>query len=327
MSTARSSSCAALFALSLLACDPSDEPASDAGPLADATPPVDASAGEDAGVPDCTAFSAPTLLGRVDDPRLSELSGIAASRRHPGLFYAHNDSGDLPRLFVLDESARVVATIALTGASHVDWEDIAVGPGPDGMPWVFVGDVGDNAARDGSGAPRSEVIVYRFAEPETAPSGELEVAALATRLTYPGAPHDCEAIFVDPAGDLFLLSKENAGPSTLYRAASPGTAPIALEPVATVTLSPGPSVTAADLSPSGASLLVRTYTRLHLFTRAPGEPWADALARAPVRVPTQAELQGEAVAWLESGGGYVTAPEGSSPPLSRVGVADPRCAP
>lgn len=316
---------AVLCALARAACDASDE-AGDAGALLDAPPAIDAAGADDAGPPDCTALSAPERLGTIDDARLDELSGLAASRRHPGLFYAHNDSGDAARVFVIDGSARVVATISLTGASHRDYEDIAIGPGPDGQPWVFVGDVGDNAARDGSGAPRSEVIVYRFAEPETAPSGELALTPETTRLTYPEAPYDCESIFVDPAGDLFLLSKEDAGASTLYRAAAPSTDPIVLEPVATVMLAPGSaSATAADLSPSGASLLVRTYGRLHLFTRATGEPWSDALARAPTRMPTQPELQSEAVAWLADGRGYVTAPEGASPPLARVEVIDARC--
>lgn len=312
---ALSPSRAALCALALAACDGPDEATSDAGSLVDASAPSE---------PDCTAVASPTVLGRIDDARVDELSGLAASRRHPGRFYAHNDSGDEPRVFVIDESARVVATIALRGAAHVDWEDIAVGPGDDGTPWVFVGDVGDNAARSGSGTPRSEVVVYRFAEPALAPSGALEVSALATRLTYPGAPHDCESLFVDPAGELFLLSKEDAGPSTLYRAGPSGGV---LEAIASVTLAPGsPSATAADLSPSGAGLLVRAYGRLHLFTREPAETWADVLARAPMRMPTQLELQGEAVAWLADGRGYVTAPEGPTPPLARVDLEDPRCA-
>src|SRR5690606_12327811 len=97
MQRAPSSSQALLCVLALVACAGSDEPASDGGSLADA--------GEDAGAPDCRVFSAPMVLGSVDDARLAELSGLAASRRHPGLFYAHNDSGDVARVFVLDGSA------------------------------------------------------------------------------------------------------------------------------------------------------------------------------------------------------------------------------
>ena len=33
----------------------------------------------------------------------------------------------------------------MTGAMAVDWEDIALGPGPDGRDDLFVGDIGDNA--------------------------------------------------------------------------------------------------------------------------------------------------------------------------------------
>ncbi|WP_053231319.1 hypothetical protein [Sandaracinus amylolyticus] len=291
-----------------------------------ATEPDASSTLEDARAPDCAATSAPTVLGRVDDARLAELSGLAASRLHPGLFYAHNDSGDGPHVYVIDASARVVATITLTGASSVDWEDIAVGPAADGAPSVFVGDVGDNAARDGSGAPRAEVRVHHFPEPSVPPSGAIELTATTTTLTYPGAPHDCEAIFVDPEGALFLLSKEDEGPSTLFRTPAPDATSRVLEEIATVTLAPGSaSATAADLSPSGRSLLVRSYGALRLFTREGSEPWSDALARAPLRMRTQPELQSEAVAWLPDGRGYVTAPEGAMPALARVDLLDPAC--
>ena len=134
----------------------SEPDASDASAIVNGASMGDAGAGGP-----CHAFEGPTELGRIDDPGLTELSGLAASRRHPGLFYAHNDSGDVARVYVLDASGSVVGRIALTGAAHVDYEDIAVGPSPDGEPWVHVGDVGDNAARDGRGTPRDAIAVYR----------------------------------------------------------------------------------------------------------------------------------------------------------------------
>ena len=103
-----------------------------------------------------------------------------------------------------------------------------------------------NAARDGSGTPRTEVFVHRFPEPDAAPSGTIELTATTTPLSYAGAPHDCEAIFVDPAGDLFLLSKHDEGASTLYRAAAPDATPVAVAPPPPLTAPTGRSASSAS---------------------------------------------------------------------------------
>ena len=73
----------------------------------------------------------PEELGRVTAP-LREVSGITPSRAHPGTWWVHNDSGDAPRIFRIDERAQVVDAL--------DWEDIS--SGPDGSVWVA--DTGDN---------------------------------------------------------------------------------------------------------------------------------------------------------------------------------------
>ncbi|RZO60350.1 MAG: hypothetical protein EVA89_13360 [Sandaracinaceae bacterium] len=229
----------------------SEPDASDAAAIVDGASMGDAGAGGP-----CQAFEGPTELGRIDDPGLTELSGLAASRRHPGLFYAHNDSGDVARVYVLDASASVVGRIALTGAAHVDYEDIAVGPGPDGEPWVHVGDVGDNAARDGRGTPRDAIAVYRFPEPDDPPRGDLEVGVDTLTLRYPETAHDCEALAVEADGSLLLLTKEDVGPSVLFRA-SPSS-PDVLEALTTLNVGgpdvPGSrNVTAMDLSPGARS--------------------------------------------------------------------------
>ncbi|MGE0790453.1 MAG: hypothetical protein AB7S26_32550 [Sandaracinaceae bacterium] len=277
----------------------------------------------------CTDFQDVVELGQIDDPMLTELSGLAASRRHADRYYAHNDSGDSARVFVLDDGAHVVGQLALTGASAHDYEDIAIGPGPDGMPWVYVGDTGDNVARDGTGTPRENVTVYMFAEPDTLDGA---VTPDPITLTYPDHPHDCEAMFVDTNGDLYLITKEDDGASILFRAAAPLGASAVLEPIHTLALGDpplggSPYATGADLSPLGGRLLLRTYNRIHLFVREPGEPWPTTLARAPLPVTTHFEPQGESVAWLADGRGYLTAGEGVASPVYRFGATDSTCEP
>lgn len=78
-----------------------------------------------------------------------ENSGIVQSRRQPGLYWLHNDSGDEPRIypllsnsdqFMVDETVEAGAGTLLSGAENIDWEDITV----DDQGHVIVADVGNN---------------------------------------------------------------------------------------------------------------------------------------------------------------------------------------
>ena len=96
------------------------------------------------------------MLGRIDDAAIDESSGLVASRTNPGLYWTHNDSGDGPNIYALDERGAHRGTWRVKGASAQDWEDIAAGRGPQaGVSYPYIGDIGDNEAR------RSEIIVYR----------------------------------------------------------------------------------------------------------------------------------------------------------------------
>ena len=101
----------------------------------------------------------PVPSGSVASAELVELSGLAAGRSAEGVLWAHNDSGDRPRLFALGLDGSDRGAFEVEGADAVDWEDMAAGPGPDGSPHLFVADVGDNAES------RPEVAVYRIPEP------------------------------------------------------------------------------------------------------------------------------------------------------------------
>src|ERR1700741_1476633 len=48
-------------------------------------------------------YGPPRVLGRLDAPAVNESSGLIASRTNPGLYWTHNDSGDGPNLYALDE--------------------------------------------------------------------------------------------------------------------------------------------------------------------------------------------------------------------------------
>ena len=162
------------------------------------TPPVTAPA-------TCPSWSEPVVTGRLD-PKLRETSGLAASRLTPGVLWAHNDSGNAAVLYALDETGALVAELPLPVVG-LDWEDMAAGPGPDGSPYLWVADTGDNLTL------RPNVTIYRLPEPTVAPgapAGTLPATGLE-RITvaYPDGPHDVETLLVDPVtGDAFLVGKE-----------------------------------------------------------------------------------------------------------------------
>ena len=74
----------------------------------------------DAGCDACGAYSVPASGGNITNPAVVELSGLAASRAHPGVFYAHNDSGDSPRFFAFDGSGATIGEFVLQGIAAVD---------------------------------------------------------------------------------------------------------------------------------------------------------------------------------------------------------------
>jgi len=161
-------------------------------------------------VPSTTAVGAygpPVLLGRLD-PAVDESSGLAASRRQPGLLWTHNDSGDDPVVYCADRQARSCGAWRVAGAAARDWEDMAAGPGPRaGQSYLYLGDIGDN------GRNRDQVVVYRVPEPAApaAPGAGRGTTEPAERipLRYADGPRNAEALLVHPTtGDIYVVVKE-----------------------------------------------------------------------------------------------------------------------
>ena len=248
----------------------------------------------------CPQVAPAEVVGTVTREDLDELSGLVASRRHPGVLWTHNDSGARPTLTALRPTGEVIADLELAGAAAIDWEDLALGPGPEpGVDYLYVGDIGDNRRR------RLEVVVYRLPEPDphALAAGAAPVLAEALVLRYPGEPENAEALLVDPAtGDLYLITKGER--AHLYRADAG-----ALKHEATLDLGVGALATAADISPAGDRLVVRTYNRAYLWPRAPGQPLAAALVAPPCDLPVAVEPQGEAIAFAADGAALYTVSE------------------
>jgi len=264
-----------------------------------------------------TPFGAGEVAGEVARRPIAEASGLAASRRHPGVLWTHNDSGDQARIFAIGRDGRLLAICTLVGAEAQDYEDIAIGPGPiAGMDYLFVGDIGNNRAH--TGGPRPHITVYRVPEPvvekDTGSPATLDLQSVdALKLTYPDNAHDAEALLVDPDnGDLYILTKRDQ-PSRIYRATAPGKDErnIELTYLGKMAIT---QITAADISPNGRELLVKTYPKAFWYPRGEGVSIADALMAAqPAPIAAyRVEPQGEAIAFDAEGMGFYTLSEAKS---------------
>src|SRR5688500_7126733 len=56
----------------------------------------------------CPAFAKGQALGRVQAPNLTEISGVAMSKKNPGVLWVHNDSGHAAELFALAEDGHTL---------------------------------------------------------------------------------------------------------------------------------------------------------------------------------------------------------------------------
>src|SRR5689334_17375888 len=94
---------------------------------------------------DSKAFMPAKKLAELSNKDLEEVSGLAASQQNAPYLWTHNDSGNGPDVFLIDNELKVRLRCTLKGVANRDWEDICVGPGPvTGKSYVYVADIGDN---------------------------------------------------------------------------------------------------------------------------------------------------------------------------------------
>ena len=242
------------------------------------------------------------VTGSFADGRVDESSGVAPSRRMPGVLWTHNDSGDGPLIYASDTTGAALGTFRVAGARNRDWEDIAFGPCGAKRTCLYLADTGDNREN------QSTVALYRVAEPLLPVKHPRRIEdtqpAEGLRLRYPDGPHDVEAMWVAPNADVHLVTKGRSGPIRHYRvpaSAWSSNKTVTAERVEQLPISVVSSedfVTGAGLSPDGRTVAVRTYSTIYFFfpsrdghLETPSEPLGCDVSRLGP--------QGEGVGWLD----------------------------
>ena len=261
----------------------------------------------------CDATIVPAELGRIDDSRLPEISGMTVSAADADRLWVHNDRNNPARLTAIDRSGRVQAQFSIRGAPGTDWEDLAAGSALlDDSDHLYVADIGDN------GADRDFITVHRVPEPRVGVTGSTIEDVETMTLRYPGRSLDAEALLIDPqTGDLVILTRAEHTALIFSSAWAPGEATLTLRgEIAHV----GP-VTAADVSADGTELLLRRspgskHTTLYWRNAAAEPVWERLLEPADCRLPDPSASMSEAIAFARDGSGYLTVDEGLGRPIT-----------
>ncbi|MFE6713167.1 WD40 repeat domain-containing protein [Streptomyces sp. NPDC057695] len=244
----------------------------------------------------------------IEDSRITESSGLAASRAHPGIYWTHNDQ-DAPLIYGIDSrTGKTVATLTMRGVGTPrDMEAIAVGPDGD----IYVGDIGDNL--DGSW---DHVWIYRFPEPKAL--GDRTVTAKQYVVKYADGARNAEALMVHPkTGRVYIASKNEEG-GGLYagpeRLSSSGTNTFRR-------IGEVPWVTDGAFSPDGDRLVLRGYLMAREYAWKDGRLGDDGTS---VGAPFQG--QAESVTYTPDGSAFMLGSEGQRSRvvrLERQGAASP----
>jgi hypothetical protein len=235
----------------------------------------------------------------ISDPRITESSGLAASRQHPGIYWTHNDSDDGAYLYAVDSATgKTVATLTLTGVGTPrDVEAISIGPGNQ----IYVGDIGDNL-----GGTWPYVWIYQLPEPKELRDQTIRATQYVVK--YSDGARDAESLVVHPkTGRVYIVDKNEKGghlyegPAVLSASGTNVFKPIA--PVADL------EATDAALSPDGEHLVVRSYFGAIAYD------WNGGNIKRLERVGVPFLGQGESVTYTDDGTTLMFGAEGSDSPV------------
>ena len=277
-------------------------------------------------------YARAVLLFNLQDPVITESSGVASSSYSNDVIFTHNDSGDYSRFFAIGPKGRTIGTYSVVGAGFADWEDMVRGPAPGGGSVLWFADIGDNYAPQPT---RPFVTLYAVAEPRVdpkTPAGDVAVPVTDFGdFVYEDGPHNSETLLVHPkTGDLVTVGKEPSGDSGVFVAEPVIPGINVFRRVATIPFSKlarprQPTdfdatsrllTTGGDISPDGRRLVIRTYVEAFEWDISKG--LVAGLRRKPARIPLPFTKQGEAIGYTRDGRSLITTSEQLPAPVHLI---------
>lgn len=253
----------------------------------------------------------------IKDDRLAETSGISVSSKSDDLIWAHNDSGDASRLFLMHKSGALIAVYNFN-KTVIDCEDMSIWHRNKEKSEIFIGDIGDNKGK------RPYISIYKFTEPlvgKAAINSEISIRNVKElRFKYPDGARDAECLMVDPIDEkIYIISKREDSVGLYSAPLSSTAAKINTLKKELYLFFPGSGsskwITAGDISSNGKSVLVKSYVNIFYWQRKANETLVNCLKNKAKALSYIPEKQGEAICFTKDAKHYYTISEGKNAPI------------
>jgi hypothetical protein len=264
-------------------------------------------------------------LGRIDDNRIVESSGVVSARPDPdgkpsNAIWTFNDSGGAPILFRVGVKGKTQATLRLNAVTNRDWETMC-NFSVEQKRFLAIGDVGDNSFN------RKSYQIYVCEEPIVKPKKlkkkkkrkirDLETEVRTIDFKYEDGNHNCEAMSYNAEDNTFWFvekvyvdDKRTTAPGFYVL---PDPASVKSDPnkegetkdkeniARRVGDFPVRNVTGMAFSPNGQRLVIRSYFGAWLYEKQVGEKqkgktWLETITQTkPKMLALPLQSQGEAI--------------------------------
>jgi len=267
----------------------------------------------------------PVVIGKLEDPRIQEASGLARSARQDNVLWVINDNGAGEWVHAINPRGRRVGEFDLKKSKNRDWEDLASFQ-LDEQPYLLVADIGDNDAR------HKTRTLYIVKEPK-AKKKDQEKVDWRIDFKYPNGPRDAEAVAVDVENKRALVLTKRDIPPMLYELplGESDDGKVTAKWLGHVRSLPPPTrqdvefapktkdwhwqPVGMDFSADNLAAVILTYRAVYYYERRPQEDWFDALNKRPRRVGLGGFRNAEAIAFADDKRSVIVTGENRHSPL------------
>jgi len=234
-----------------------------------------------------------------------EISGLVCGHKNENLVYMIEDKGNQNEVYVFTTTGQFQTKLVLPGINNVDWEDLAIGPGPiSGESYIYIADFGDNDAL------RSSVRIIRFIEPDLSNSSVNSISIPnydIINFQYPTGPKDAETLLINPwTKDLIIMTKRELV-TRVYKLQYPYSAN--MNDAVFVGLLPFKKLVAGDISSDGQRIAVKNKSTIYYWETQGQDIFKTLFHQTPKTVAYIAEPQGESLGFSKDGKSYYTITE------------------